>query len=133
MELLYTLWRLVINLWELALLLGQSAASHLLLVVWIAWWLFAVNWRKAWPTLRDGAWAPLVLLMLISALVWSRVAPTGCDCLGFVLPNFWWQLLGVAGVVCLTLLCGWLQLVLNLTPPEIVLDPPAASHHDHAH
>ena len=30
-------------------------------VLWMAFWLFAVNWKKTWPTLREGAWAPVEL------------------------------------------------------------------------
>ena len=65
----------------------------LLVALWCAWWLWAVDWRRAWPFLAKGGWAPLVLLSLVAAYVWSQVLPGECGCLGFVrIPNFWGQL-----------------------------------------
>jgi hypothetical protein len=72
--------------------------------LWCAWFLWAVNWNKLSTALRAGAWAPVVLLGLISAAVWSRIAPSECPCLGFVvLPNFWWQLGSVAALAAVDL------------------------------
>ena len=89
-------------------------------IAWVAWWLWAVDWRKTWAVLAQGAWAPVVLLMLISALVWASLAPAPLTGLGFVvIPNFWWQLLAVWGVVAATCFCGWLQGVLQYHPPEV--------------
>ena len=80
-----------------------------------------------------GAWAPAVLLLVVAALIWSRLAPGPCNCLGFVtVPNFWWQLGEVGLIAALTLFCGWLQGVLGWTPREISLEPPAhAAVHEH--
>jgi hypothetical protein len=96
--------------------------------LWCAWWLWGVNWKKAWPVLAGGAWAPVVLLMVMAALVWSRIAPASCDCLGFPVANFWWQLGAVGALVTLALFCGWVQGRLDWTPQEINLEPPPASH-----
>lgn len=105
-----------------------------LLILWVAWWLWAVNWKKAWAVLAEGGWAPLILLMLMVALVWSRLAPSSCSCLGFVsVPNFWWQLGEVGLFVAVALFCGWLQGYYGWTPAEINLEPPAPADHDHAH
>lgn len=127
-----TLWQLVL---ELGKLVGQILSLGLhwsLLIAWIAWWLWAVNWNRVWPTLRQGAWAPAVLLIIISALVWSRVAPSECSCLGFAtVPNFWWQLGAVGLLTSVTLFCGWLQGIFHWAPAEISLDPP--EHVDHGH
>jgi hypothetical protein len=47
-ELLQTLARLVVApgplVWQVVLLLAHWA----LLTAWVAWWLFAVNWRRTW-------------------------------------------------------------------------------------
>jgi hypothetical protein len=115
-------------------LLLKFVLSWSLLIVWLAWWLCGVNWKKAWPILAQGAWAPVVLIMVSAALVWSQIAPRTCTCLGlFEVPNFWWQLGDVSGLTGLALVCGWLQVAMGWTPAEINLDPPVAASHEHAH
>jgi hypothetical protein len=96
-----------------------------LLVVWIVWWLGAVNWQRAWPVLAGGAWVPLLLLMFVAALVWSRLDP---------LPvlNFWAHLLGVGLLVGLALFCGWVQGVMHWTPAEVELEPEPVVEPGHA-
>ncbi len=132
-SLLQTLGELVAVLGQLVVQLFALGAHWLLLILWLAWWLLAVNWRKAWPVLGQGGWAPLVLLVLMVALAWSRLQPIPCDCLGFVtVPNFWWQLGYVALLVAVALFCGWLQGVLQWAPAEINLEPPAHGD-DHGH
>ncbi len=112
--------------------LWHFVVGWLLLIVWIAWWLWGVDWKKVWSVLAQGAWLPVILLMVVGALAWSQMAPSDLPCLGLVtVPNFWWQLGGVGVLVALTLLCGWLQGVLGWTPPEVNLEPPAASAHAH--
>jgi hypothetical protein len=133
MEILNTLGQLGSDFANLGreLKLYPLLLSALLPAAWIAWWLWAVNWRKAFPALAQGAWVPLLLLMLVSALVWSRIAPSNVD-LGFMqLYNFWWQLGAVGIFVGVALLCGWLQLYFGWTPPEINFDPPSG--HDDGH
>src|SRR3712207_7152335 len=39
---------------------------------------------RSWPVLARGGWAPVVLLMIVSALVWSQIAPSTCECLPLV-------------------------------------------------
>jgi hypothetical protein len=128
-----TLSGLALNLWTLLGLLATFLWHWVLLILWAAWWLRGVNWSKLWPVLRVGGWAPLVLLTLLVALVWSRLSPAPCDCLGFiVLPNFWWQLGFVGMLVGSALFCGWLQGVFHWTPEELNLEPPAHADHGHA-
>jgi hypothetical protein len=138
------------SLWQSLVALGQTcvvlaaaliallvqllalAAHWVLLIVWVAWWLRAVNWQKVWPVLRSGGWAPLVLLMLVVALAWSCLQPVPSDSL---LPNFWWQFGYVILLVAVALFCGWLQGVLDWAPAELSLEPPALGHdngHGHA-
>jgi hypothetical protein len=106
-----------------------------LLILWLAWWTFGVNWKKTWEVLARGAWAPLVLLMLVAALAWSQLEPATCECFGFLrVPNFWWQLGAVSLIVALTFLCGAIQAWFGWTPPEITFDPPAGTtDHGHGH
>jgi hypothetical protein len=103
-------------------------------LLWCAFWLAAVNWKRAWTVLGEGGWAPVVLLLLVGALVWSRIA-FGVYYVWdmFVIPNFWAHLLAGSGLVALALFCGWLQGVLGWTPAEINLEPHAAHHHGHDH
>jgi hypothetical protein len=136
MDILLTLRELIANLATLAYELLALAWHYVLFIVWIAWWLWGVNWKRGWAFLGQGAWAPLVLLMLVSALVWSRIAPGRCDCLGIVsVPNFLWQLGYVSMLVAIALFCGWLQGVFHWSPAEINLEPPLHGHggHDHGH
>jgi hypothetical protein len=101
--------------------------------VWCVWWLLCVNWKTTWPVLAHGGWAPVVLLVLVVALGWSRLSLASCNCLGFPIPNFLWQLLAVTGLVLLALFCGWLQGLLGWTPAEVSFDPPPPEPGHHAH
>jgi len=102
-------------------------------VLWTVFWLLAVNWKKVWPVLAEGAWAPLVLLILTSAMVWARIEPGPCNCLGFVtIPELWWHLGGVCTLVALAFLAGWLQGYFGWEPREIDIDVAASEEH-HAH
>lgn len=131
-ELFETLLQLIQVLTRLAMELLEQSLTHALLLAWLAVALCGINWKKMWPVLATGAWAPGVLLLLISAVVWASLVPEPCTCLGFMtVPNFWWQLGAVGLVAALTLVCGWLQGVLGWTPPEIDLTPPPPGHgHD---
>ncbi len=106
----------------------------LLLVVlaWVLWWLVAVNWRKAWPMLAEGGWAPVVLLMLVASMAWAMIDARPCNCLGFlVVPNGWWQLGYVSMLAAIALVCGWLQGYFAWTPAEISVEPPPDEHLPH--
>lgn len=128
-----SLWGLVLDLGHLVVDLLAFAMHWSLLLAWIAWWLWGVDWKKLWPVLGRGAWTGLVLIMLVSALVWSRIAPSSCGCLGISVPNFWWQLGAVGLLAAVTLLCGWVQGLMGWEPAEISLEPPAEAHGEHGH
>ena len=123
-ELWNILSQLIVVLGKLLGLLVEFALSWLLLIVWVVWWLFGVNWKKAWPVLAQGAWVPVLLLMVTAALVGSRLVPG---------TSFWWQLGAVSLLVALALFCGWLQGVFHWAPAEIELEPPAAGQQGHGH
>jgi hypothetical protein len=104
----------------------QDALSWSLIIVWLAWCLFGINWKKAWGVLAQGAWAPLILAMVLIALAWSQMT---LDAL-----HFWWKLLVVGLVVAVSFFCGWLQGYFHCEPAEISLEPPAtASGHEQGH
>src|SRR4051812_495300 len=121
------IWQSLVLLFQtlgtLLLQLGSLGLHWLLWIVWAAWWLGGVNAYKARHALACGAWAPAVLDIVVAALVWSRIDPRPCDCLGFItVANFWWQLGYVSMLAATALFCGWLQTVFHWTPPEIHLD-----------
>jgi hypothetical protein len=122
--------------WSLPDWLPQATPSVLkvaLLVLFVGWWLWGVNWRKAWPVLAEGGWMPLVLIGIMAAFVWSRIWPSTAILFGlFAVPNVLWQLGTVTLVIGLILFCGWLQTRYRTYPPEISLDPPPPSHDPHA-
>jgi hypothetical protein len=133
-EIQETLWQFFTALFALLAALFKVALGSALLIAWVAWWLWAVDWRRTWAVLAEGAWMPALLIVVVSALVWSQIAPSDCACLGFtVVPNFWWQLGAVGLLAAVTLFCGWLQGVFGWTPAEISLEPPAHGGHEHGH
>ncbi len=113
--------------------LGHLLIRLLPVIVFVAWCLWAVDWRKTWPVLAEGAWLPLILIAIMAGVVWSLVFPSAASIFGFIpLPNGSWQL-GVAGMlICLALACGWLQGQFRCYPPEISFDPPPPVQ-DHEH
>jgi hypothetical protein len=114
---------------------GRTTVRLLPVIALIAWCLWGVNWRKAWPILAEGAWVPLVLIAGFAGFVWSQVFPMTVLVLGFIpMPNVVWQLAAVALLVGLVLFCGWLQTVMNWYPPDVNFDPPVATDpHGHGH
>jgi hypothetical protein len=134
-EIVHTSVQLVNTFFTLLLAIGALALAHALLIVWVAWWLWGVNWNKAWATLAQGGWAVVVLLTIIAALAWASLAPSSLDCWGLLsIANFWWQLGAVTLLVLLALFCGWVQTVFGWAPAEIELAPPAPTEdHHHGH
>ncbi len=123
--------------------LEQTLAILLALLpgaLWCVFWLCAADWTKMWPVLKRGAWLPLVLLMLMVALVWSELAPHDFSLGGMGrVPNFWYQLVLVSGLVAMALFSGWLQGIWHCRPGEIAFEPPGSGatgshgHGEHAH
>lgn len=134
LELFQTLWQLVLTLGQLLVELLQLGFNHFLVLFFLAWCLWGINWRKTWPILARGGWAPVVLGLFMSALAWSRLAPGDCNCLRIMtVPNFCWQLGYVSMLAASALFCGWLQDYFGWQVPELQLDPPAPEHHEHGH
>jgi len=137
MEILNTLRDLLANLGTLVYEVATLGWHYILVIVWVAWCLWGVNWRRAWAFLGQGAWAPLVLIMIVAALVWSKLTPSRVEIAGlFSVPNFWWQLGYVGMLVALMFFCAWLQAVFHWAPADVNLDPPAHAHahtDDHGH
>jgi hypothetical protein len=122
-ELWETLGQLVVNLGNLFVVLLALAFRWSLVIAWVAWWLFAVNWKKAWPALGRGGWAAAVLIILVAALAWSRIESS----------SFVWLLGGVSLLAATALVCGWLQGVLGITVPDNPVEPIVAHGSGHEH
>jgi magnesium-transporting ATPase (P-type) len=130
------------NIWQNLLLLVETLLALVTQLAtlgfhWLVWifvaavCLWAVNWKKTRHVLAVGGWAPAVLLIILIALVWSRIVPAPGPY--GMLPNFWWQLAYVSALAALAMFCGWLQSVFHWTPHDINLEPPAHGHHGHGH
>jgi hypothetical protein len=134
------LWDIVVGVGLLLRWLLYVALAWSLTIAWVAWWLWGVNWVKARAALAQGAWVPVLLLIVLGALAWSQIAPRDLS-LGFLsLPNFWWQLGAVGLLAAFTLFLGWLQGVMGWTPEEVPIYPEGGeeghhgdAHHGHAH
>lgn len=100
--------------------------------LWCAWWLWCVNWKKAWPALAAGGWAVVVLLVFVSALAWSATFPVDSRrFLGVPLPGFWYHLVACSALALVALFCGWVQDRMGWAPAEVSFDPPAQEHGHH--
>src|SRR5438105_10208193 len=120
-------WQLLTILGQLLRPLVEYAVSWSLLIVWVVWWLLAVNWKETWPVLAEGAWLAVVLLVVTGALVWSQMAPSTASLFGLVeIANYWWQLMAVGFLALLALACGWLQGIVGWQSAEVDFEPPAA-------
>jgi hypothetical protein len=121
-EVFQSLWAFLVALWRL---LAELLPHVLGVLLWVVVWLWAVNWKRLWPVLAEGAWAPAVLLLAMATLVWSRLES---GALG-------WQLAWVGSLAGVALFCGYLQGRFGWAPPEIVLEPAPEGEHDplHAH
>ena len=131
-----TIWMTLVLLFKTLVTLFVQLASvgfhWLLWIVWAAWCLWGINWKKTRHILAVGGWAPAVLLILLIAIVWSRLDATAPSGFGW-LPNFWWQLAYVSSLAAIAMFCGWLQTVFHWTPHDITIDPPEHGHgHGHA-
>ena len=126
------------TVYDLPLWASQALSVLLILtpyVLWLIFCLWAINWKKLTPYLKEGAWIPATLVVVLAAVVWSQIKPSDMTLLGvFTLGNFWWQLTALAGLAALALFAGWVQHRYDWAPAEIAVEPPAHGHgHEHDH
>jgi len=113
LNLIDSLKHLFLALWELLASIGYLILPVVPLLLWIAFWTFAVDWVKLRAFLLKGGWISLVLLALVAVLVWGMVAPPEDGfhyILGKQLSNFVGKFVYVTGLVCIMLLSGAVQL-----------------------
>lgn len=111
MELLLSLWNVVVAVGALLLILADALLPWLPLIAWIAFWLLAVNWRQLYPILMRGGLVGVALIMLMAILVWSSVSSAQQHQLfGLHVDNIVGKTVYVTGLAVIAMLCGSFQL-----------------------
>lgn len=112
MEVLQSLWNVVVAVAQLLVDLVQFVAPWTPLLAWIAFWLLAVNWRRLYPILFKGGLIGVVLLGLMTIFVWSLVAePEGGvhRLYGLAVSNGVGKSIYVTTLLVIAALCGTVQ------------------------
>ena len=145
MDALFDLFSSLVNvLWSLldvVVNLLRVILPWLPLLGWVGFWIFAVNWAKAFPILRRGGFIGVVLLMFVAVLVWAAVAPPDNGkhlMLGLSVDNPSGKFIYVTMLTCIALLCGSAQLSgsfgrLGEFPEEPAADDDVHAHNDQGH
>ena len=113
MELLQSLWGVVVALANLLVELLQFVTPWIPLLAWIAFWLCAVNWRKLYPILAKGGIIGVVFTGLMAILVWSSISvPEGGthSLFGLEVSNVVGKMIYVTSLIVIAFLCGSVQL-----------------------
>lgn len=134
MELLYSLWNVVVAVANLLVALVLFLAPWTPLIAWIAFWLLAVNWRKFYPVLMRGGLVGVALIALMAVLVWSVVAPPagGVHHLyGLELSNTVGKTVYVTFLTVIAFMCGSVQVsgAVNCCFPEETVEVAQEAHH----
>jgi hypothetical protein len=132
-DLITSLVDVLFALLQLALEIFKQVFHWSLALFWLAWSLWAIDWRKLGPVLSQGGAVPLVLIAAAVGIAWAGAAPSSMLFVGLEIPNYWWQL-GVVGLLLTgTLAAGWLQLKMGWFPQEVTLAPESSHPHGHHH
>lgn len=113
MEVLLSIWNVVVAVANLLVELVLFVAPWVPLLAWIAFWLFAVNWKKLYPILPNGGIIGVILTGLMAILVWSVIAePVGGvhHLYGLKVTNVYGKLMYVTSLFVIAALCGSVQL-----------------------
>lgn len=113
MDLLLSIWNVVVAIAQLLVDLVQFIAPWTPLLAWIAFWLLAVNWRVLYPILIKGGMIGVLLTALMSILIWSVISiPDGGvhRLYGLEVSNIVGKTIYVTSLVVIAFLCGSVQL-----------------------
>ncbi|QDU37860.1 hypothetical protein Mal4_21770 [Maioricimonas rarisocia] len=113
MELLTSLWNVVVAVVDLLVTLASTLWPWAPLIAWIAFWTLAVDWVKLRSILWSGGIIGVLLIALVAVLVWGCVAPPadGSHFLfGLQVSNFVGKFVYVTGLLVIVFLCGAVQL-----------------------
>ncbi|QDT34725.1 MULTISPECIES: hypothetical protein [Thalassoglobus] len=113
MDVLQSIWNVVIALGQLVVDLVQFVSPWVPLLAWIAFWLCAVNWRQLYPILEKGGIIGVILTALMAVLIWSVISvPEGGYhyLYGLKVSNAPGKAIYVTSLVVIAFLCGTVQL-----------------------
>ncbi len=102
-------------------LFQPHAGLYIALVLWIAFWVGAVNWVRLRKILLEGGWTGIVLIGFMAVLVWGCIAPPEGgfhSILGLEVSNFVGKTVYVTGLICIMFICGSIQLAGNPRPKK---------------
>lgn len=113
------------NVYQLVATLGGYVLPLLPLLIWVGFWMFAVDWVQLRRFLLKGGWTGLLLLAVVAIIVWGCVSPPADGhhyMLGLTLDNFVGKTVYVTGLICIMFLSGAVQLAGvfgDCCPPKI--------------
>ena len=113
MEVLQSIWNVVVAVAQLLVEVVQFVAPWIPLLAWIAFWLFAVNWKVLYPILMKGGMIGVLLTALMTVLVWSLISSPedGVHRLyGLAVSNAVGKTIYVTSLTVIAFLCGSVQL-----------------------
>lgn len=131
-----SLQNLLLALIQLLATLAETIAPWWPLIAWVAFWTFAVNWRKLHEVLWDRGAIGVLLIAFLWVLVWGIVAPPEGGyhhLLGLTVVNFVGKLMYVTALMVIALLCGSVQLSGAVDNYLHFVEPVDDSHDDHSH
>lgn len=111
-ELSDSLIHLIIALWYVVVATVRVLVPWVPLAAWIGYWLCCVDWKKLGPLLARGGVLGLFFIGFVMILVWGVVAPPegGTHFIfGLALSNFVGKTVYVTSLICIMLLCGFVQ------------------------
>lgn len=111
---LENLYAVIVALASLLAVLLQTLLPWTPLLLWVVFWLFAVNWKKLYPILMEqGGGIGVLLIAIMATLVWASVSePPGGhhSLLGLHPGNIFGKAVYVFGLGLIASLCGSVQL-----------------------
>ncbi len=131
-DLLAAVWNLLFEL--VSLVLPWSA-----LLLWVAFWLLAVNWVKYREVLVKGGWTGILFIYLMMIMIWGLIAPPegGTHSIfQLQLSNFVGKTVYVTALFSIMFICGSVQLAGSVdrwTCFKEDEEPEPAHAHGHGH
>lgn len=113
MEVLLSIWNVVVAVANLLVELVQFIAPWTPLLAWVAFWLLAVNWKVLYPILMKGGMIGVILTGLMAVLVWSVISePDGGvhRLYGLAVSNVTGKTIYVTSLIVIAFMCGSVQL-----------------------
>lgn len=136
MEVLQSIWNVIVAVAQLVVELAVFVTPWTPLLAWIAFWLFAVNWKQLYPILTKGGIIGVILTALMTVLIWSVIAePEGGfhHLYGLKVHNATGKTVYVTSLVVIAGLCGAVQLSGTVDRCLRFNDEPAPEADNHGH